>query len=306
MKHLILALLLATPAHAEPVTLVLDWFVNPDHAPIVLAETQGFFADEGLDVTVIAPADPSDPPKQVASGQADIAVGYQPQLHLAVHEGLPLRRVGTLVATPLNCVIVRADGTVQSVADLKGRTVGFSVPGMEEAIMGAMLRHAGLEPQDVRLVNVNWSLTPALLTGQVDATIGGFRNFELTQMAIEGAEGRCLPPEEAGVPPYDELIYLARPDADRAMLSKFMRAVERGALYAVNHPDAAWSAFVAAHPDLDDTLNREAWGLTLPRLSQSPAALDVGRYARFERFLHDAGLIDATLPASALALDPNA
>lgn len=304
--YAILGCLLAAPASAEPVTLVLDWFVNPNHAPIVLAETQGYFAEQGLEVTVVPPADPSDPPKMVASGQAEFAIGYQPQLHLQVHEGLPLRRIGTLVATPLNCVTVIADGPVQAIADLKGRKVGYSVPGMEDALMGAMLRHAGLQPGDVEMVNVNWSLTPALLTGQVDATIGGFRNFELTQMALEGAEGRCLFPEDAGVPAYDELIYLAQPDVDRDLAARFLAAVERGALYAVNHPDAAWQAFTEAYPALDDVLNREAWELTLPRLSKSPAALDTGRYRRFEAFLQEAGLTDGILPVTELALDPNA
>ena len=69
---------------------MLDWFVNPDHGPIVIAEEKGFFADEGLEVEVIAPADPADPPKMVAAGRADLAVSYQPQLHLQVQEGLPL------------------------------------------------------------------------------------------------------------------------------------------------------------------------------------------------------------------------
>ncbi len=306
MKYAILACLLAAPVHAEPVTLVLDWFVNPDHAPVVLAQTEGFFADHGLEVTVIAPADPSDPPRMVASGQAEFGIGYQPQLHLQTHEGLPLRRIGTLVATPLNCVTIKADGPVQSIADLKGRKVGYSVPGMEDALMGAMLHHAGLQAVDVEMVNVNWSLTPALLTGQVDATIGGFRNFELTQMALEGAEGRCLFPEEHGIPAYDELVYLAQPDVNRDLASRFIAAVEQGAQFAVNHPAAAWDAFVTAHPDLDDPLNRAAWDLTLPRLSQSPAALDAGRYLRFERFLHDAGLIDHIRPVGEIALDPNA
>ena len=114
------ALALATPALVAPafvapaqaadkMTLVLDWFVNPDHGPIVIAEEKGFFAEQGLEVEVIAPADPSDPPKMAAAGRADLAVSYQPQLHLQVQEGLPLKRVGTLVATPLNCLLVLED-----------------------------------------------------------------------------------------------------------------------------------------------------------------------------------------------------
>lgn len=309
MRPLVLALALtATPAAAEDrVAVMLDWFVNPDHAPIIVAQEKGFFAEAGLTVAITAPADPSDPPRMLASGQVDLAVGYQPQLHLQVHEGLPLTRVATLVATPLNCVTVMADGPVRSIADLKGRKVGYSVPGMETALMGAMLKRAGLSVDDVELVNVGWSLSPALITGQVDATLGGFRNFEMTQMRLEGAEGRCLFVEENGIPAYDELILLANPQTmDPDATARFVAAMERGAHYILNHPEEAWQVFRDAHPDLDDALNRQAWAATLPRFSQSPGAVDHARYARFESFLRDAGLTDSVLPVSALARDPGA
>ncbi|MEO0363343.1 MAG: ABC transporter substrate-binding protein, partial [Pseudomonadota bacterium] len=120
-----LAALIAAPAAAaDKMTLILDWFVNPDHGPIILAEEKGYFAEEGLEVEVIAPADPSDPPKLAAAGRADLAISYQPQLHLQIHEGLPLIRVGTLVATPLNCLLVLADGPIETPADLKGKKIG--------------------------------------------------------------------------------------------------------------------------------------------------------------------------------------
>ena len=96
---------------ADKMTLLLDWFVNPDHGPIIIAQENGYFAEQGLDVTIVAPADPADPPKLVAAGKGDLAVSYQPSLHLQVAEGLPLKRVGTLVATPLNCLLVLALGS---------------------------------------------------------------------------------------------------------------------------------------------------------------------------------------------------
>ncbi|WP_151718406.1 ABC transporter substrate-binding protein [Gemmobacter serpentinus] len=305
---LALSLALALPASAQDrLTLILDWYVNPDHAPIILARDKGFFAEQGLEVEVIAPADPSEPPKLVAAGKADLAVSYQPQLHLQVHEGLPLARVGTLIATPLNCLMVKADGPVQALSDLKGRKIGYSVAGVEEAVMGAMLGSVGLGLQDVEMINVNWSLTPALLTGQVDAVIGAFRNFEMTQMRLAGAEGRCFYPEEAGLPSYDELIFVANTNAvDRDGLTRFMAAIEKGNAYMLNHPDEAFAIFAASGPDLTDDLNKSAWADTLPRFAHSPAALDHRRYARFEAFLHEAGLIDSTLPVSRLALDPGA
>ncbi len=68
-----LALLAATPAAAQDeMTIVRDWFVNPDHGPIIVAEEQGYFAEEGLKVEVIAPTNPADPPKMAAAGGADL------------------------------------------------------------------------------------------------------------------------------------------------------------------------------------------------------------------------------------------
>ena len=300
-----LALLATSPAAAQDkMTVVLDWFVNPDHGPIIVAQERGYFADEGLEVEVVAPADPADPPKMAAAGRADLAVSYQPQLHLQVAEGMPLVRVGTLIATPLNCLLVLEDGPVEKIADLKGRKVGFSVAGVEEALLAAMLRGSDLTLEDVELVGVNWSLSPALMSGQVDATIGAFRNFELNQMEIEGIAGRCFYPEEEGVPAYDELIYVANPETmDAEQIRRFLAATERATQFIVNHPQESWEIFAGTAPELRDELNEKAWADTIPRLALRPAALDAGRYARFETFLHDAGLIEATRPVSDLAVD---
>ncbi len=78
MKHLFCALLTlaALPAHAgDRLSIMLDWFVNPDHAPIIVAERRGYFREAGLEVEIIAPPDPSDPPKMVAAGEVDLAIG---------------------------------------------------------------------------------------------------------------------------------------------------------------------------------------------------------------------------------------
>ncbi len=308
MKRLIITLLLgllAAPAvAAERLTLILDWFVNPDHGPLVIAREKGFFAEEGLDVELVPPADPNDPPKLVAAGRADLAVSYQPQLHLQVQEGLPLVRIGTLVATPLNSLVVLADSPIRRIEDLAGRRIGFSVSGFEDALLGAMLARVGLTLDSVELINVNFNLTPALLSGQVDAVIGAFRNFELNQLALEGREGRAFYPEEEGVPAYDELIYVARRDRlDDPRFKAFLRAVERATLWLVNHPDEGWEIFRKSGRELDDELNRRAWYDTLPRFALRPAALDVGRYARFAAFLKDRGLLRETPPVATYAVD---
>jgi len=308
MKRLLLAaafsLSLASPAAADKFTVLLDWFVNPDHGPLYVALERGEFSKRGLDVELIAPADPNDPPKLVAAGRGDVAISYQPQLHLQTAAGLPLKRVGTLVATPLSSLVVLDDGPIRSIADLKGRKVGFSVGGFEDAILGAMLETYGLSLDDVGLINVNFSLSPSLMSGQVDAVIGAYRNFELNQMDIEGRPGRAFYPEEEGVPAYDELIIVTRSDNTKnPQIAAFLEAVEAGTQYLINHPDAAWELFIKGRKDLDDELNRRAWRDTIPRFALRPAALDAGRYQRFAEFLQSRGLIDTIPPVESYAVE---
>jgi putative hydroxymethylpyrimidine transport system substrate-binding protein len=304
---LILAVLAAPAMAQDKMTLILDWFVNPDHGPIILAEELGYFKEAGLEVEVIAPADPSDPPKMVAAGRADLAISYQPQLHMQIENGLPLRRVGTLIATPLNCLLVLEDGPVKSTADLKGRKVGFSVAGVEEVLLSTILAQHGLTLDDIELVSVNWSLSPSLMSGQVDAVIGAYRNFELNQMEIEGVPGRCFYVEEEGVPAYDELIYVANPETmDADMIRRFLTATERATQYIMNHPQESWEIFAGTSRELQDELNEKAWVDTFPRFATRPAALDHARYRRFEKFLLEAGMIENDTPVSGHAMDLNA
>lgn len=282
-----------TPAMAqEKVRLLLDWFVNPDHAALVVAKQRGIFIRHGLDVELIAPADPNAPPKLVAAGQADYAVSYQPTLQMLVAENLPLVRVGVLVAQPLNSLVVLEDGPVKTLADFKGRKIGYSIAGFDEALLGAMLESAGLTLKDVTLINVNFALTTALMSKQVDGVIGAFRNFELNDLALNKARGRIWLVEQNGVPTYDELILVAkRETVDVARTKKLLAAIAEATTWLKANPAEAWEIFSKSGKDLDTELNRLAWKDTLPLLADDPLALDRARYETFAAFLVKRGLI---------------
>lgn len=290
---------------AEKLTVLLDWFINPDHAPLFVAYERGYFQDRGLEVEFIAPSNPNDPPKLVAAGKADLAVSYQHQHQMQVDQGLPLVRVATLVATPLNSLVVLADGDIRDIGDLKGKTIGYSVGGFETVLLKVMLEKASLTLDDVKLINVNFSLSPSLFTGSADGVIGAFRNFELNQMDIENRPGRAFYVEEYGIPAYDELILVANRDSlDDPKLGKFVDGLEAGVQYLVNHPDDSWQLFIAGErKDLDDELNRRAWRDTLPRFALRPGALDRTRYQRFAEFLKDQDIITEIAPLESWAVE---
>lgn len=311
MKHIVTALALsvvALPAQAQDrLSIMLDWFVNPNHAPIVLAQELGYFADAGLEVDIATPSDPNAPPRMAAAGRVDLAISYQPQLHLSRHDDLPLRRVGTLIATPLTCLAVLADGPAEAFGDLQGGKVGFAVSGVQEVMLDAMLAHHGLAPDDVERINIGWSISPALMAGQVDGVIGAFRNFELNQLQLEGSEGRCFYPEAEGVPAYDELIYVANPDTmDADAIARFLEATAQATSFILNQPEQAWEIFSGTASELQTDLNVMAWADTWPRFATRPAAMDAGRYTRFEAFLAERGATPGGLPVEALAIDVTA
>ena len=76
-------------APKQKFTVILDWFVNPDHAPLFTARYIGAFDRAGLDVALVPPTDPDLPPRLLAAGKADAALSYQTQLYLLVDQGLP-------------------------------------------------------------------------------------------------------------------------------------------------------------------------------------------------------------------------
>ncbi|EJG0911282.1 ABC transporter substrate-binding protein [Vibrio parahaemolyticus] len=265
-------------AAEKELTLMLDWFVNPNHGPIVIAQERGYFKQQGLKVNIQEPADPSTPPKLVAAG-------------------LPLIRSATLIATPLNTLMVLDNGKNDNLGDLKGKKIGIAIAGNEEATIGTMLAQENVKFSDVQIINVGWALSSSLASGKVDAIWGGLRNFETNQLALEGYKAKAFFPEEHGVPAYDELVFVANAKTyDKAAIKAFNKALEQATTYIVNHPKESWKEFVAYSPDtLNNELNQRAWNDTLTRFALRPSAVDLKRYDDYAEFMYSQKIIE-TLP----------
>ena len=263
---------------------------------------RNFFKDLNLDVEMIEPADPNDPPKLVAAGKLDIAISYQPQLHIQVDQGLPVARIGTLVSVPLNSLVVLRDGPIKKISDLRGKKVGFSVGGFEEALLSGMLQKYNINMSDVELVNINFSLSPSLIAKKVDAVIGAFRNFELNQMDIVNKPGRAFYPEEHGVPTYEELIYIAnQKNKNNPIFDKFFNAIQKATLTIINDPVSTWKDFSSFRKGLDDELNKRAYKDTISRFALRPQAHDLKTYKNFGKFLKNKGIIKQDINVESFA-----
>ena len=130
------------------VTLMLDWFPNADHVPVYVARDKGFFTKGGLDVEILVPANPNDPPKLVAVGMVDFGISYQPAVTVARSQDLPIKAIGILVEHPLSTITFLKESGIKIPADLKGKTVGYSTAPTEVILFEAVAQSAGLTRKD--------------------------------------------------------------------------------------------------------------------------------------------------------------
>ncbi|TDO13781.1 MULTISPECIES: ABC transporter substrate-binding protein [Halomonas] len=297
------------PPPAIALKVMLDGYPSLRHAALFVARERDLFISRGLDVTLATPADPDVPSKLLAASRIDLALARQPLLHLQVDRGLPLVRVATLVAMPLSALVVREDAGIEAPLQLAGKRIGHADIDSRDVLLAALLHDASIRDDEIETEALHFRLGDALLEGRVDGVIGAMRHLLPRELADEGLATRVLRIEELGIPLYDGLVLLANREhlaAQRDAIRRLVAALEEAAVWIANHPDAAWTLISDAQPALDTAVNRQAWETVRSRLSLSPAALDQGRYQRFEKYLLEAGLIQERHPVSRLAIDPGA
>jgi putative hydroxymethylpyrimidine transport system substrate-binding protein len=287
------------PQGSRELELMLDYFPNADHAGIYAAQAGRHFEAVGLDVQIREPPDPAAPIKQVAAGRVDLAVSYQPEVMRARDQGLRVVSVGALVREPLTSIISLPRARIGGPEDLDGKTVGTAGIDYQSAYLRTILETAGIDPQGVRERNVGFSLVPALLTGRVDAILGGFWNYEGTELRLRGRRPQIIRVEDAGVPPYDELVLVANEDAierDAGKLRGFIGALSRGTEDLRRRPQEAIEGLLEANPDLDPRLQRAVVEVTLPlflpRGGRPFAWQDPARWERFAGWMRENELLE--------------
>jgi putative hydroxymethylpyrimidine transport system substrate-binding protein len=251
----------------ESFTVALDWYPNANHAGLFLAQERGYFADEGLAPELYTPSDPTTVLQTVGAGRDAFGISYQTDVLLARAAEVPVVSVLALVQSPLQGIMVLADSGIARPGDLIAKTVGYPGIPSQEAFLATMLESDGATMNDVELVNIGFSLTPALVSGQVDASLGAFWTHEPIVAAQEGYPTAMLRVDDWGVPPYYELVITAseetvssRPD----LVERFLRATRRGYEDAIADPAAALAALQAASPDLDAQVEEAGIALLIP------------------------------------------
>src|SRR4051794_25933070 len=217
----------AEPGAPKGATLVLDFQPNAVHSGIYAAQANGFFKDEGVDLTIQEPSSTADSAKLLETGRADFAVMDINDFGIARERGLDLVAIAAIVQRPLASVIAQDRNEIRTPADLAGKTVGVTGVPSDDAVLDTVLRSGGVDPADVHRVTIGFNAVADLAAGKIDAATA-FWNAEGVQLQQMGIPIREFRVDQFGAPRYPELLVVANPDTvDASTAGRFNAALTR-------------------------------------------------------------------------------
>lgn len=294
-------------SETKEVTLLLDWFPNIDHVPLYVAKESRIFEKHGLSVDLQWGGDPDAPLKLVAAGKAAFAVNYQHSVTIAraSEEVLPVKSIGLLVEHPLNTITYLKKSGIKTPADFKDKTIGYTVAPLDVLLFNAIGANAGLKKNDYKLINVGTNIIAPLISGQIDAVIGPFRNYEINMLKLEGAEAAFFALEKHGIPDYYELVIISNDaylenNSDKAVA--LMTAIQEAIQYTKRKPESALKLFFKANPDASKELETLAFHDTLD-LFATTQLQEKEKWDAFSKFAYENGLVNKFVKAEDLFIN---
>lgn len=289
------------------VKLALDWYPNANHVGLYIAQKKGYFKDEGLEVEMYTPVDPSTVLQTVGAGSDDFGISYQPDLLLARAQGVPVVSVAAIVQHPLNVVVALKESGIARPSDMVGKKVGYPGIPLNEPLLDTMLKTDGARGlADVELVNVGFDLVPALISKTVDVCIGCYVSHETIMAENQGHPVTVMRMEDWGVPDFYELVLVTSEEKlskDRDVVERMVKAAVRGYKDAMADPQAAVETLLAtAGGEVDAAIERPGvevlaplWGDGVPSFGWQTKE----RWERFAQWMYSNGLLTKPVDANA-------
>jgi putative hydroxymethylpyrimidine transport system substrate-binding protein len=296
------------PPEPREVWVSLNNFEGPEHAGLMMAEANGYFAAQGLEVRLGSPTNPSRPIRYVLSGTSDIGVSHLPQVAISQENEKPIVAVGSLIAQPTAAMIWLKGSGIKRISNLKGKTI--AIPGLpfQKELLRSVLARSGLKLTDVNVKLVSYESVPVLAGGRADAIFGGSGNVEGAELRSLGLDPVIVPVHDLGVPPYDELVLFVTRDrlaGQPQLVRDFLVAVARGTAAAVRNPRRAADVVVNGiepNPRASREGIRVGVEATLPLLSES-GEMDPDQAQRLLDWMQSEKMIRRAPPVSELLTD---
>ena len=243
----------------EPISFQLNFTAGGYNSGFALAKQRGYYEEVGLIVDIVKGQGSGTTARLVGSGQAGLAYADAMAVMQVIAQGAEMRILSTMYQSGPNAINALADSGINSIEDLRGKSLGEPTGEAGTAVLPLVLEANGMTLDDIdRVPMPGTSLVAALAQGQVDAIIGSTEGWNLI-LEDQGFEVTVLPFAEWGVPTVSTSIFASddflaeHPNA----VACFIEASLRGWDAAIQEPDAAIEALVETFPyDTDASLNR--------------------------------------------------
>ena len=277
--------------------LGLEWFLNPDHAPLLIAQEHGWFAEANLDLEIVEPDAHMDAVEAIEDGKLDVAI-TEP-LHLVEDraEGAPVVGFARFLHTNGGVMYLK-EQSIERPRDMVGARIQYpGAPGPGgPAIVQTMIEHDGgtANPDEFVPVNNSFYHTDALADDKADVATLVFYNFELVEAEHRGLNAGFFALKDWGIPDFCQLIMITTPQhlqARRDAFARFVRVLRRGIDFLHQQPESAADIYRhRADVEPGDTLTPKTFAATLPCFTYD-FGMTTDYYAALETWMFERGLI---------------
>lgn len=244
---------------AFEITLVLDWLPNTNHTGIYVARELGYFAEEGLDVTIQSPPEDGATPL-VAAGKADFGIDFQDSLAsaFASEEPLPVTAVAAIEQHNTSGLLSPVDCEITSPSDLCGKRYAYSGWPTEEEILKSLVEQDGGDfSQVTQIPTTVTDINNAFSADGVDC-VWVYYGWDGVAAQQLGIDCNYIPIAECNdVFDYYTPVIIANNDfleQHPDETKQFLHACERGYQYAAEHPEEAAAILQKETPETDSEL----------------------------------------------------
>lgn len=285
----------------EEVTVVLDWTPNTNHTGLYVAEHEGYFAEESLDVEILLPGE-ATPEQLVASGQADFGISYQENVTYARTQDVPIVSIAAIIQHNTSGFASLKEAGIEKPKDFEGKVYGGWGSPIEEAVMDTIMRIDGADIDQVEYVNIgNTDFFTAVERGDID-----FAWIYYGWTGIE-AELRDIALNIIYLNEYSDALDYYTPviiTSEKMIAEKeqtvrnFLKAVAKGYQFAIEKPDEAAEILSEAVPELDRDLVKKSQEWLAPRYQDDAPRWGEQKleiWENFARWMEEHGLLEKTL-----------
>ena len=274
--HWVLVLAVLFPAFAgtakeataiTPVTIALEWFLNPHHAPLIIAHTKGYFADEGLVVTFYPANGSQEGCRQAIQGSVDFAVTHEPQVLIFNAKGMPLETVAVMIPETIE-VILSATPLEKGKTSLQGKTIAHGSSGagsLTFAVMHQFLKSQNITPDDVTVIMAKNCLVTGFIAGTIDVVFNIYRTYQLHDIKKHMKQPFYVYElKDFGVPSFASMVIACGARVTADVKNKMKHALQRAMDYIHANPEAAFDVVRRFRAELDTPENKDVWPSVYP------------------------------------------